>query len=83
MTRVIVPGVTRVVVTVHRVHVVPGVHVVTAAVVEIMWASGSTAVMPFLHVANQVVFLITLAFIRWAVAFAAGVVVADTHHRVY
>jgi hypothetical protein len=77
----IVTGMTRVIVPVHSVHVMTGVHVVAGAFV-IVWPAGCAAVVTLLNLVDQVVLLVTLALVRRAVAFATGVVVADTHHRV-
>jgi len=86
VTRVVVTGMTRVIVTVHCVHVVTGVHrviVCSAGNNRVVRTAGCTAVMPLLNLVYEVVLLIALAFVRWAVAFAARVVVANTHDWVW
>jgi hypothetical protein len=80
---VVVTGMTRVIMSVH---VVTGVHrviVCSAGNNRVVRTAGCTAVMPLLNLVYEVVLLIALAFVRWAVAFAAGVVVANTHHWVW
>jgi hypothetical protein len=64
-------------------HVMTGVHVVTRArAFVIMRSSGCTAIVTLLNLVYEVVFLVTLAFVRWAVTLGTRIVVADTHHRV-
>ena len=56
------------------------VHVVTnVSRAVIVVATVFTASVPNLNLANQVVLLVTLALVRWAVALATRVVVASTH----
>jgi hypothetical protein len=59
------------------------VHVVTAVVIWIVWSTSRAAVVAILAFADQVMLLVTLAFVRGAVALFAGVMVTDTHHRVW
>lgn len=64
MRRVIMPAV-----------IVAIVIVAVAVVVHVMLTAGFAAVVPLLSFANEVVLLVTLALIWWAVTFAAWVVV--------
>ena len=77
---------TRMIVTVHCVHVVTGVHRVVVRSPGNNWVvrtTGCTAVVSLLNFVYEVVLLIALAFVGWAVAFATGVVVANTHNWVW
>jgi hypothetical protein len=83
VTRVVVTGMTRVIVTVH---VVTGVHRVVVCSPgnnRVVRSAGCTAVVSLLNLIDEVMLLIALAFVRWAVAFATRVVVANTHDRVW
>lgn len=74
MVAVIVPRVIVCRVIVTRV-IVSRVIMAVAVVVHVMLTAGFAAVVPLLSFANEVVLLVTLALIWWAVTFAAWVVV--------
>jgi hypothetical protein len=55
---------------------------VVARTWHIVFAIGGAAVVPLLGLTHQMVLLIALALVRWAVALATGIVVTAAHHRV-
>jgi hypothetical protein len=68
------------------VHVVTRVHRVIVSSPgnnRVVRSAGGTAVVTLLNFVDQVVLLITLAFVRWAVALTTGVVIANTHDWVW
>ena len=71
---VVVAAVTVVIVATMRTVIMRAV-VMPAVTYDIVLAIGGATVVPLLSLTNQVMLLVTLALIRWAVAFPAGVVV--------
>jgi hypothetical protein len=71
--------------------IVTGVHVVTTVVVrpmvvsggrQVVLTTGGAAVVTLLGLPDQVVLLIALALVGWAVALAARVVITAAHRRI-